>query len=203
MVATMSEEQTPAAVEDLALGAFRMVKNELGFELDFTPETLPVLDHYLKELREDDGGPPDESVVSVVAPCVGAYFGEVARRSLSGLRWHTPEDDYRHWRLEGEGVFLCFNPVGVALEALFGEAVGDWNAHFTLLPEQKPEVNRSLEATGGVREEDYYRLAVRHEVLEQTMAVLERIASGEEAPRSFGPDVYASVVDGETSTVDA
>jgi len=201
MVASMSDDETVAVAEDLALGAFRMVKSALDFEL--TPETLPVLDHYLRQLREEDGGRPDDETVSMVAPCVGAYFGEVARRSLPGLRWHVPGDDYRAWRLEGERVFLCFNPVGVALEAIFGEPVGDWNAHFTLLPEQRPEVDRSLEATGAVREDDYYRLAVRHEVLEQTLGVLERVARADEAPRSFGPEVYASVVDGEASTVDA
>jgi hypothetical protein len=199
----MSDEETPAVVEDLALGAFRMVKNRLDFELDFTPETLPVVDHYLQQLREEDGGRPDEETVSVVAPCVGAYFGEVVRRSLPGLRWHAPADDYASWRLEGERVFLCFNPIGAALEALFREAVDGWNAHFTLLPEQRTLVNRSLEATGAVREDDYYRLAVRHEALEQALGVLENAARQKDEPRAFGRDVYASAMDGESPGVDA
>ncbi|HBQ16415.1 MAG TPA: hypothetical protein DEF51_36550, partial [Myxococcales bacterium] len=71
---------TSDAVEDLALGAFRLVKEKLGFELDFTAETLPVLDQYLIDLRDEDGGTPDEKVVALVAPCCGAYFGEVLRR---------------------------------------------------------------------------------------------------------------------------
>ena len=199
----MAGDETPSAVEDLALGAFRMVKSRLGFELDFSPETLPVLDHALAELRAEDEGRPSEKTVSVVAPCAGAYFGEVARRSLPGLRWHVPADDYRRWRLEGEAVFLCFNPIGVALEALFRAPVGGWNAHFTLLPAQRAAVKSALEAAGAVREDDYYRLAVRHETLEQALSVLAGLAAGDEATRPLGPDVYASVVDGDAADVEA
>lgn len=190
-------QDAPTVVEDLALGAFRLVKERLGFELDFTPETLPVLDHYLAQLREEDGGRPDEKAVALVGPCAGAYFGEVVRRSLPGLRWHCPEDDYEGWRLEGERVFLAFNPIGAALEALFGRSVEGWNAHITLRPERRGAVDASLEATGPVREEDFYRLAVRHEVLEQTLRVLERLSKGNGAAKSYGPDAYASVVDRE------
>lgn len=194
-------EDVPAVIEDLALGSFRLVKEKLAFELDFTPETLPVLDHYLIELRDD--GTPDEKVASLVGPCVGAYFGEVVRRTLPGLRWHAPPDDYKAWRLEGLDLFVCFNPVGAALEAMFGEAIPDWNAHITLLPEDREPVEESLAATGGVREDDYHRLAVRYEVLDQTMAVLSGRAGIGDERKHFGPDVYALVVDGRSSPVDA
>jgi hypothetical protein len=203
MVRRMSDERAPQTIEDLALGAFRLVKEKLGFELDFTPDTLPVLDHYLSLLREEDSGRPDEKVVSLVGPCAGAYFGEVARRSLPGLRWQAPEGDYQLWRLEGAHVFLCFNPIGVALEALFREPLPDWNAHFSVLPADQEHVDRSLEATGPVREEDFYRLAVRHEVLEQTLSVLTGLAGEASARQSFGPDVYAAAMDEADARVKA
>lgn len=193
----------PAVVEDLALGAFRLVKERLGFELDFTPETLPVLDHYLEQIREEDDGRPDDKAVALVGPCAGAYFGEVVRRSLHGLRWHCPEGDYEGWRLEGEGVFLSFNPIGAALEALFAGPVPGWNAHITVLPERRAPVDRSLEAAGPIREDDFYRLAVRHEVLEQTLRVLESFARGNGEARAFGPEAYAAVVDEKPPKTDA
>lgn len=192
----MDDERPPEVVEDLALGAFRLVKEKLGFELDFTPETLPVLDHYLEQLHDEGEGGPDEKVVALVGPCAGAYFGEVARRSLPGLRWHCPTDDYQKWRLEGVDSFLCFNPVGVALEALYRAPLGDWNAHYTLLASEQEIVDASLEATGPVREDDFYRLAVRHEVLEQTLGVLRELARHKGERKSFGPEVYAAAVDG-------
>ncbi len=194
-----SMDDAPAVVTDLALTAFRLVKEKLGFELDFTPETLPVLDHYLEKLREEDGGTPDEKVVALVAPCAGAYFGEVARRSLPGLRWHVPEDDYRGWRLEATDAFLCFNPIGVVLEALHHASLGDWHAHYALLASDQAIVDRSLEATGPVREDDFWRLSVRHEVLEQTLGVLRELSRQRGERKSFGPEVYAAAVDGAES----
>ena len=182
-------------IEDLALGAFRLVKERLDFELDFAPETLPVLDHYLIELRDEDAGRPDEKVVAVVAPCVGAYFGEVVRRSLGGFRWRHPGDAYRRWRLEAEAVFLAFNPVGAALEAIHGEELAGWRAHLALLPAQRDAVQRSLAVTGGVREDDFHRLAVRHEVIEQTLGVLEGLERAAGGGRRYDAEAYRSALD--------
>lgn len=190
----MTDERAPEAVEDLALGAFRMVKEKLAFELDFTPETLPVLDHYLELVRQDGEGTPDEKVVAVVAPCAGAYFGEVARRSFPALRWHLAKDDYPRWRVEAADVFLCFNPIGVALEALYREPVADFGANFTLLPAEQEIVNASLESAGPVREDDFYRLAVRHEVLEQALSMLGELARKKGERTRFAPEVYAAVL---------
>jgi hypothetical protein len=199
----MDDDRAPHVIEDLALGAFRLVKEKIGFELDFTPETLPVLDHYLAQLGDERGGGPDEKVLSLVGPCAGAYFGEVARRALPGLRWHSPDDEYEGWRIEASDVFLCFNPIGVALEALHREPLADWNAHFALLPAEQELVNASLEATGPVREDDYYRLAVRFEVLEQTLHVLRERSERKGERRSFGPDVYRAAVDGKPAGAEA
>jgi hypothetical protein len=199
------DDRAPEAVEDLALGAFRLVKEKLGFELDFTPETLPVLDHYLTLVREEDAGEdgPDAKVVSLVAPCAGAYFGEVARRSLAGLRWHCPTDDYPRWRIEAAHVFLSFNPIGMALEALYLDALADWSGHFSVLPAEQEVVDRSLASAGPVREEDYYRLAVRHEVLEHTLDVLTELTRQKNERTTFGPDVYAAALDHESSNAKA
>ncbi len=175
MVRAMSEPpRAPEVVEDLALGAFRLVKERLDFELDFTPETLPVLDHFLRELGAEDGGELDEKAVAVVAPCVGAYFGEVCRRSLAGLGWVVVDDDYEAWRLERPDGSLRFNPIGAALEAIHGEEVAGWHGHFEVAPALREAVTSALEGVGSVREDDYFRLAVRHEVLEQTLVALGR-----------------------------
>lgn len=182
-------------VEDLALGAFRLVKERISFEIDFTPDTLPVVDQYLIDLRAEDDGKPSEKVTALVVPCIGAYFGEVVRRSLpGGFRWHLPQDDYPGWRLEATNVFLGFNPIGVALEALLGTTAAGWNAHLALLDEQRRPVTRSLEATGAVREDDFHRLAVRHEVLEQTVLLLSALEREEPGGRVFGHDAYDALL---------
>lgn len=167
-------EEPPPIVQELALGAFRLVKERLALELDFTAETLPILDHYLRTLADEDDGRPDETMAALVTPCAGAYFGEVVRRTLHGLRWRlpTPQDEYRQWRIEHLSGRLEFNPVGVALEALFREAFSDWAGHLEVADSKRAAVDRSLAGSGPVREDDFYRLAVRHEVLEQVLEVV-------------------------------
>lgn len=169
-------EETPPIVEDLALGAFRLVKQSLEIELDFAAETLPILDHYLASLDRGDDGRPDEKLVRVAGPCAGAYFGEVARRTLAGLEWTLPEEghEYTAWRLHAPDVGLSLNPIGAALEAVFTESLGEWHAHLALPEKRRALVEKRLEATGPVRADDYYRLAIRYEVLEQALAVLRR-----------------------------
>jgi hypothetical protein len=185
------EERGSDPVEDLALAAFRMVKEKLAFELDFTPETLPVLDHYLRELRAEG---IDEKVASVIGPCAGAYFGEVVRRSLPGLRWAATGDDYAKWRIEASHVFMCFHPIGMALEALYGEPLDGFASHVAVLPGDRDAVDRSLDAAGPVRDDDFVRLAVRHEVIEQTLSVLTAQEQQRGEPRTFGPDVYDATI---------
>ena len=199
-------DDAPEAVRDLALGCSRFVRDALGVELDFTPDTLPILDHYLLQIARDLGA-RDEALALIVS-CAGAYFGEVVRRSLPGSRWHLEhhdEPDYSGWRIEFEHCFLCFNPVGAALEAVVGGARPGWNAHFALLPEDRPEVDASLDRSGGVREADYYRLTVRYEALEQALGVLERRAGGAPGgpPRRFSPAVYAAALGDAGSVIEA
>lgn len=92
----------------------------------------------------------------------------------------------------------------MVLEALHGQALADWAAHLALMPEDREAVTRSLEATGPVREEDYHRLAVRHEVVEQTLSVLGALAASKgEGPVELSHEVYASVLDGKSPAVDA
>ena len=80
---TDPSNDAPSEIVDLSQACVRYVHDSLGFALDFTRETLPVLDHYL---RQSVRGARDEAV-DLMARVAGAYFGEVVRRSLPGVRW--------------------------------------------------------------------------------------------------------------------
>jgi hypothetical protein len=55
-------------------------------------------------------------------------------------------------------------------------------------------VRESLERVGGVREDDYYRLSVRFEVIEQIVSLLiDKAIAQNELSRRFGPEVYAAL----------
>ena len=175
-------------VEDLAGACVQAVHNALKLELDFTQDTLPILDHYARMATR-----PREEILGLVAPMLGAYFGEVVRRSLGPARWHAPAEEPPEWRLEFETFFLHLNPVGVAVEAILQRDVEGWGANLTVLDRDRKAVNDAVELYGDVDEDDYYRFAVRFEVLEQVVRTLEtRALERGEKPVHFGPEVYAA-----------
>jgi hypothetical protein len=185
-----SERDTPQVVLDLADSCVRFVKRALRIELDYTPDTLPILDHYLREAQ----GTERDEIINLIAPAAGAYFGEVVRRQLGPSRWHWVSDDFSECRVEFDRCFFSFNPIGSALEAVLGAEVEGYGSALGLLPEDKGLVHESLERTGDVREEDYFRLAIRFEVIEQVVGLLvEKAIAKDELSRRFGPEVYAAL----------
>lgn len=181
-------QPAPTAVADLAESCIRFVKDALGLTLDHTPETLPILDHYVRD--QVAGSKPE--VAELIATAAGAYFGEVVRRNLPGARWHAPGGEYSGFRLEFETFFLCFNPIGIAMEVLASDDVADWGANFQVLDDAREAVARSLASIADVSPEDYYTFSMRLEVLQQIADVLGGLESAQPTPRRFGHDVYAA-----------
>jgi hypothetical protein len=160
-------DPAPEHVRELADACVRYVQQATGVALDFKPDTLPVLDHYLGQVPR-----ADDSMRSLVAPAAGAYFGEVVRAAYP-CRWSAPEDDYGAWRVEFEHVFLHFNPVAFAHEAIVGDEVVEGGAGFGVLDQDLEAVRAGLEALGTIGEEDYFKLSTRFEVLG---TVVDRLA---------------------------
>ena len=106
---------SPAAVLELAASCVRFVLVAFKLELDFTRETLPLLDHYLEQARGSVRERPE--TLPLVASAAGAYLGEVVRR-LHRCWWRADSRDPLDWRLEFRDVFLCFHPVQMIQAAL-------------------------------------------------------------------------------------
>jgi Family of unknown function (DUF6278) len=181
-------EPAPTEVADLAESCVRFVKESLHLELDYAPETLPLLDHYVRE-RVADSQP---EVIELIAHAAGAYFGEVVRRCVPGARWHAPASDYADFRLEFDPFFLCFNPIGIAHEVIAVADVAGWGAHFQVLDDARAAVAESLASVEDVPPEDYYTFSMRLEVLQQIADVLGGLETTQPARRRFGRDVYAA-----------
>ncbi len=184
-------EATPPSIEELARGCVAFVHRAVGIELDGTPDTLPILDHYLSSVLSDDRA--KEEINDLVVSSAGAYFGEVVRRALGHGRWHVEEGDLTGYRLELEHVFPFFNSMGMAREVLVSADQPGWMAHLEVLPRDRPLLDQSLARMGDVREDDYYRLAVRFEVIEQVVSALEGASVSRQAQdEAFSPAVYAA-----------
>ena len=164
----------PTAISDLSSTCIASVKATLQIELDYSPEMLPLLDHYAKTVLDS----PEEEIMQLTAPLCGAYFGETLRRALPKSRWHAPKGEHADWRLEFENVFLYFNPVGIALDVIL-EAEGPYESHLGTRDGDADVVKHALGLFGHARETDFYSFALNYEVIEQVVMSLARQSSGE------------------------
>lgn len=174
-----AEAECPAPPEPIGEYADQVVDyvhRALGVTLEFNSETLPVLDHYL---RQASGSQP--AAVALIAATSGAYFGEVVRRRLGGY-WHVEDPDPGEWRFELPGG-LCFRPVGVVLAAIF--CTDEYDDNLTAPPKMLEAAEAALARMGEVTSEEYYSLCGRLDTLEHLQAVLLAIAAREAAKRSL------------------
>src|SRR5579859_6683670 len=65
----------PSNVAELAAACVRFVATRYAAALDFAPETLSFVDHWLREARADVAERPEAA--DVVQAAAGAYLGEV------------------------------------------------------------------------------------------------------------------------------
>src|SRR5262245_51798976 len=141
-----TDHELPAAIAEWAEACRAFVKEAVGVELDYTPETLPILDHYVRgHATGKDVQRARTEIRDLLTPPLGAYFGEVVRRNFPGVRWHIPgydPSDYTGYRLEFETIFLHFNPMGIAREALEQTDVPGFGANFQVLDEARQELER-------------------------------------------------------------
>ncbi len=169
----------PERVAELCAACIRFVASKYKVGLDGTPDTLSLLDQYVREARDAARERPES--LELVAPAVGAYLGEVMRQMFRAEWW--AEGDYDGWRLYFTNVYLSFNPIGMAREAITMTEAEGWNAHLTLDPGEREEIEARLAAMPEIDEEEYYlpttRLDVVQAVVETLRARAEASGTGE------------------------
>lgn len=153
----------PAAVAELAASCARFVHAKYRVPLDGTSDTLSLLDQYVRDARADILEKPE--TLELLEASIGAYLGEVMRRAFGGSWFAT--GDYDGWRVDMSRVFLTFNPVGMAREALTLAEADGWHAHLEMDDAYKEDVNRRLEALApaGVDEDEYFAPSTRFDVV--------------------------------------
>ncbi|MBX3224528.1 MAG: hypothetical protein KF795_28700 [Labilithrix sp.] len=164
----------PDRVAELCAACMRFVASKYKVSLDGTPDTLSLLDQYVRDAREAAQQRPES--IDLVAPAVGAYLGEVMRQAFRGEWW--ADGDHDGWRLYFTNVYLAFNPIGMAREALTMTDAEGWGAHLTLDPGERDEIEARLAAMPDVDEEEYYLPTTRLDVV---TAVVETLRARAEA----------------------
>ncbi len=160
----------PPRVAELARAAVEYVKRAIGLELAYDSDTLPLLDHYLRNVPDDQ-----PATVELVAIASGAYFGEVVRRTLGG-RWDTSADEVTDWRIVLP-TGLNFSPAGFAAAAIVRADLDDLDTTMDAPPRMRPFVEQTLARMSDVTEEDYYSLCGRLDTLEHVHEVLVAVAA--------------------------
>lgn len=161
----------PGAVHDLAERAVEFVRRALAITPDYTPETLPVVDHYLGQVPRDQA-----PTVELVAATVGAYFGEVARKALGG-EWELEGDAPSGWRVRLPGDVI-FSPVGMAASAVLRAEVEGYDASFEVAPDAQAAAEAAL-ADREVPEDEFYSLSGRLETLTTVVDVVISVRATE------------------------
>ena len=169
----------PERVAELCAACMRFVASKYKVALDGTPDTLSLLDQYVRDAREAAKERPES--IELVAPAVGAYLGEVMRQAFRGEWW--VDGEYDSWRLYFTNVYLAFNPLGMGREAILMTEAAGWNAHLTLDPSEREEIEQRLAAMPEVDEEEYFlpstRLDVVNVVVENLRARAEAAGTGD------------------------
>ncbi len=154
-----------------------------------SPETLPVLDHYVSEVRPQLGDRPE--LLALTANAVGAYFGEVVRRRIPGF-WRLPSQNVHDWAVFSKVVFMSFNPFGVAYDALFqtNEHEGP-RSMLRVAAEDREYLTRRLETIPPVPEDEYFLFTTRFEVIEVAAEALRaRLEESGYSEIEYGDDDY-------------
>ena len=182
-------DPAPEKVRDLAEACVRFVQRSLKVELDYEPETLPLLDHYLNGAREAAGQRPAAGVL--VAHAAGAYLGEVVRRRYPSW-WRLDGDDPGAWRIELEPVYLSFSPVQLVADALYREGDLEASERLELEEEDRQAVAARLAELPPVDEDEFYAPSTRLEVIDIAVEAIRarRLAAGDEGDALLGPHDY-------------
>jgi hypothetical protein len=191
------ERDAPEQVVDLAAACARFVKAKYGVTLDFQPETLSLVDQWLRDARAElragahggTGALPEAA--ELVQTAAGAYLGEVIRRAYGGA-WFA-EGAYADWRLYLSPVYCAFNPIGMAREALTLAEEEGWHAHFELDPAEREAIEARLAALPEVEEDEYYAPSTRYDVVAIVVdALLEGLRARGLGDVTFAPEDYDS-----------
>lgn len=163
------DDPVPPRVREYAEQAVTYVRRALGVTLEYDSNTLPLLDHYLRNVPQDQ-----LATVQLVVATSGAYFGEVVRRHLGG-RWEASGEE-EDWRLVLP-TGLNFSPAGFVASAIAQADLDDLDSEIDAPLRMRPYVQQTLARMGEVSVEDYYSLCGRLDTLEHVHEVLVAVAA--------------------------
>src|SRR5689334_986588 len=128
------EDAVPARIREYADQVVEYVRRALGVTLEYDSDTLPLLDHYLRTVPDQQA-----ATLKLVLATAGAYFGEVVRRRLGG-RWEVSGEEAT-WRVVLP-TGLNFSPTGFVASAIAQADLEDLDCEIDAPPRMRPYVQQ-------------------------------------------------------------
>ena len=156
-------KQLPEEIYQLTERCRAHVHKRFAIELDFSSETLSVLDFFVEEMVKDEnqGNSPKPgdarrmNMVQLFAPTLGAYFGACLLQQFGGRFRHT-EKDFTNWRFEFDSFFLRFNPAAVAASVIARKEIDGLSPALIASAKQMPLLQERFDAAPDIPEDDYF-----------------------------------------------
>jgi hypothetical protein len=188
----MTEIQPPPEpIADYVSACLDYVRRAIKVELDFTPETLPLLDHYATLSRETIRERPE--LEPLITRAAGAYFGEVVRARFGGF-WKATTINVHDWAICCTAVYLWFNPIGIAYDAIFSGTEHDGpRSMLRVSPEDHEFLAQRLASVPPLPEDEYFSFSARFEAIEIAIdALYARMADRGDEGSEFTPEDYGA-----------
>ena len=161
----------PTEIALLSAAARTYIFNATNIDLDGSETSLAFVDHYIDQTVRQGGQQVSEETLQLLAPALGAYFGQVAIDKFGGT-WQGEGAIDASWQLTLEAVPLSFSPIAVAVTALAGQDVAGYEATLETTPRLGPLLEQALAATPPVDEHYFYSLTGRLELIAQAVDIL-------------------------------
>jgi hypothetical protein len=166
----MDIEERDEEVFDLVRAARDYVHRTMEVDLDLSPASLAVVDHYMKAART-----AEPEVRRLVVMTLGAYFGEVVRRRFGG-RWRKVGQSAATWLVELDVGGVCLCPVGMAAEAVEEGQTEGYDGTLQVPNEHLEVLSEVLDRRGPVDPASYYSLSGRLDVIEMVVEALSALS---------------------------
>ncbi len=149
------------------------VKETVDYGLDYSIETLPVVDHYVSLAREDSQ--PREEVSALIASMAGVYYGEVLKRRF-GAQWHLHDlSDPFTWELFFTSCPLAIRPVHISYEIVTRQEDDAIDSSLRTAQARQDFLYDYFEALGQVSEDEFFSFSGRTEIIMAALDLLSEI----------------------------
>ena len=146
------------------------VYSKVNIDLDFSPDTVSLLDYYVNEI-----GDVDKSMFSLMSTISCAYFGELVRRNIGGQWYIEDKDNPENWQVRFNSCPLAIYPFILSSEVISKGKFSLESSIFSVSPSRHDLLLELLEKSNPMAEDQYYSFAGKLDIIELAVDFLSSV----------------------------